>query len=153
MARRLKRTKKKATGERVRGIEIPSRPLRVIDSSHPIWETVAVGGSPVEGKMWLGAIVWLQAPHDAPEGAEALLADRFRAAGATRVRKLPREQAPLRIQDVDAGEEEEGRTVLTVSRGTMRETVFEMAREILPSEDERCALDEVLEEALSEAGL
>lgn len=152
MARRLKQTKRKATGERVRGIEIPSRPLRVIDSAHPIWETVAVGGSPVEGKMWLGAIVWLQAPHDAPEGAEALLAERFRAAGATRVRKLPREQAPLRIQDGDA-DEEEGRTVLTVSRGTMRETVFEMAREILPSEDERRALEEVLEEALSEAGL
>jgi hypothetical protein len=147
--RKLVETKKDYGDKRVRARELSARRLVVVESDHQIWKTQPRGKPDAEDRGWSGAIVWVRAPHDAAEGDEQRLKEELLAAGAAQVRALPRAASP---KVVTSDEPVELPADPKAGEQTMREVVFEMAREAAKGEELEM-LEEALEEALTEAGL
>jgi hypothetical protein len=160
MARRLKTRRQAAVkmdmvecearfgDARVRGVEIPSRRLIVYDSDSEVW----AGGTFVKWPQVDGAIVWLRAPHDAPDGAEQRVKSELKQRGAM-VKVLPREPAPNELpESATAPDDPTELEPVEEVRGSMRATAEAMAREVSRG-DELERLLAALDEALTEAGL
>jgi hypothetical protein len=148
MARALKSRKARSEGRRgsVVGVELEARRLVVIDSDHSAWSGAGFGRVEVAG-----AIVWLRAPADAPEGIEDRVRQAVIDAGAYRVKKLARERATREVRP-DEESSNEMPADEDDARRAMRRAAEELAGEVA-SGGQLERLLRALDEVLSEAGL